>query len=313
VLAVLPEGPESKIPGTVRTRVFPTRTLKGMVFIWMGEGDPASVEEDVPPEFFDNYTHILFGTEVWPVNWRQSPENAFDAHVPYVHRDSMRGFMFPFSASGPRGSRSKTINGRTVTLADDRVYGRYTRGRRPWQLLYPQLNAQWPKHDWRRLWTWAFRPANLRRSRMPVWENPEEWKPGYHLPAMVRNDHKTDMYTRNTVPIDMDRSRIIYYKAVRPKSTVGWLYEKIHWHVWGRWFQVNNFSVQDFRAMAEQDYRTPEILSATDAVVINLRRLYLRGRGMDRQTSEAPSLTSAERFAEERQQELAATTGRGGS
>ncbi|HLZ70355.1 MAG TPA: hypothetical protein VKV26_10660 [Dehalococcoidia bacterium] len=35
--------------------VFPTRTLKGIVFVWMGqdEREPAPIEEDVPEEFFD--------------------------------------------------------------------------------------------------------------------------------------------------------------------------------------------------------------------------------------------------------------------
>ena len=50
-VAVLSEGPDSRVPGKMKARNFPTRTLRGMVFVWMGERDPAPIEEDVPPEF----------------------------------------------------------------------------------------------------------------------------------------------------------------------------------------------------------------------------------------------------------------------
>ena len=35
------EGPDSKMVGRLKARKFPTRTLKGIVFVWMGEGEPA--------------------------------------------------------------------------------------------------------------------------------------------------------------------------------------------------------------------------------------------------------------------------------
>ena len=55
--------------GRVVARKYPTVTLKGMVFVWMGDGEPAPLEEDIPPEFFDDVTMILFHTEYWPVQW----------------------------------------------------------------------------------------------------------------------------------------------------------------------------------------------------------------------------------------------------
>ena len=114
VLAVLPEGPESKIPGKVTARVYPTKTLKGMVFTWMGEQDPAPMEEDVPPEFFDDISTIIYTTEEWAVNWNVALENGGDAHVPYVHRNSVKHFMAPMDLGGPRGSRQKIVNGRAL-------------------------------------------------------------------------------------------------------------------------------------------------------------------------------------------------------
>ena len=95
VLAVLPEGPDSQVPGKVKARAYPTQTYKGMVFVWMGENEPAPIEEDVPPEFFDDITTILFHTEYWPVQWNLALENGGDAHVPYVHRNSFRQLQNP--------------------------------------------------------------------------------------------------------------------------------------------------------------------------------------------------------------------------
>ena len=101
VLAVLPEGPESQVPGKVVHRSYPTRTLRGMVFVWMGEEEPAPIEEDVPPEFFTDEGQLLYAWEVWPVNWRVAVENAGDAHVPYVHRDSALVLLNPMTQTGP--------------------------------------------------------------------------------------------------------------------------------------------------------------------------------------------------------------------
>ena len=45
-VAVLSEGPDSGVcgkPGT-EAKIYPTQTLKGLVFVWMGEGEPAPIE-----------------------------------------------------------------------------------------------------------------------------------------------------------------------------------------------------------------------------------------------------------------------------
>ena len=106
-LAVLPEGPDSQVPGKVKARAYPTQTYKGMVFVWMGENEPAPIEEDVPPEFFDDITTVLFHTEYWPVQWNLALENGGDAHVPYVHRNSFRQLQNPMMWSSATGSRQK--------------------------------------------------------------------------------------------------------------------------------------------------------------------------------------------------------------
>ena len=48
LLAVLTEGPHSLSPDNgYRARMYPTQVLKGMVFVWMGEREPAPIEEQI--------------------------------------------------------------------------------------------------------------------------------------------------------------------------------------------------------------------------------------------------------------------------
>ena len=282
VLAVLPEGPESKIPGKVKARKYPTQTHKGMVFIWMGDEEPAPIEEDVPPELFDDHTMMLYAVEYWPSNWQIALENGADAHVPYVHRNAIRTLIFPMGLSGPVGARNKVINGRSVityrpSAGADRVANP---AQKVQQTYFPALDGYWPKHTYRNLWTWAFGWARRRTANKPAWDTPEEWRQGHHMPGMYRGDHRTDMYTRNSIPVTENVSRQIYFKAVRPKNAIGRWYERIHFKLYGRWMQVTNFSRQDFTAIGPQRYDTQEYLSSTDSHQVVWRRLILQARGM---------------------------------
>ena len=302
VLAVLPEGPESKIPGKVKARKYPTVTLKGMVWVWMGEGNPAPLEEDIPPEFFDDRSMMQYATEYWPVNWLLAMDNGPDAHVPYVHRNAARSYMFPVPATGPVGLRNYVVNGRAI------IARRSPNSRTPSKpfarVYFPVLNGYWPKHNWRALWTWMFLPLRRRAAKMHQWDTPEEWGGGHHLPAMFRSDHKTDLYTRFSVPVNETRSRQVYFKAVRPNSWLGRLYERTHFKLYGRWMQVTNFSMQDAGAIGQQTYSVPEFLSATDSHQVLWRRLLMQARGM-MPPEEAQSVpeTTAELISFARQEE----------
>jgi phenylpropionate dioxygenase-like ring-hydroxylating dioxygenase large terminal subunit len=262
------------------------------------------LEEDVPPEFFDDYTTILFHTEYWPVNWNVSLENGEDAHVPYVHRNAMRTLMFPMGGSGAVGARNRIVNGRMV-FPQRPTSNRMGRGssQKVSRYYFESLSGYWPKHSYRDLWAWMFAWARRRVAAAPAWEAPEEWLLGHHLPAMYRNDHRTDMYTRNSVPVTESLSRQIYFKSVRPKSALGRWYERLHYRLYGRWMQVTNFSRQDFNAIAPQRYDTLEYLSSTDSHQVVWRRLILQARGMKKVEAEKIEETEAEAFSFDRQEE----------
>src|SRR5438067_2428494 len=96
-VAAIGEGPESPMPGQLRARVYPTTTHKGMVFVWMGRGEPKPLQECIPEEFFDDEALVLQWTTVWPCNWRPGLENVGDAHFRYLHRNSVRMLLQPIA------------------------------------------------------------------------------------------------------------------------------------------------------------------------------------------------------------------------
>ena len=297
VLAVLPEGPESKIPGKVKARKYPTITLKSMVFVWMGEGEPAPPEDDIPPEMFEEDTVILTGEEWWPVNWRVANENGTDAHAPYVHRDSARALMFPLAQAGPGGRRSEIINGRS-TVEKGRMSS-------PKQFHFPEQGWYWPKHNRRKLWAWLFNPAGRHQTKSPRWECVEEWDTGHHLPGYTRINQRIYMHTRCAVPVNENETRSIFLKAVRPKNWFQRIYVRLHWKFFSHWSQSSNFQNQDMLAMGPQRYDTLEHLSATDQHLVLWRKLVSRARGMEWQKAdETLPDTEAEQFARERQDEV---------
>lgn len=286
-LAVLSEGPESTMPGTVKLRIFPTSEHKGLVFVWMGEGEPVAITEDIPPEFFENEQTALFtSARDWAVNWRASLENALDSHVMYVHRNALLQLMEPIQQFGHIGYHPRIVNGKTAIgyLKDPPREGRE---------YYPGVDHYWPKTQWRKLWLWAFawRSARIRNSRPFLKEN-EEWgmhtkvdgkfvrSAGHHLPSMFRFDFGGQMYTRFCVPVTEELTRVFYIHASRRKTRLGRASRAAYFHLFRNWALNINFSTQDYDVMAGQDYDAPETLSTSDGQLIRWRRLLLTARGM---------------------------------
>jgi len=288
-IAVLSEGPESKIPGKAQARMYPTRTLKGMVWVWMGDGQPADICEDVPPEFFEGPdTMVLYFTAYWPLNWRLSMENSMDSHVPYVHRDAVQSLARPIMKSRARGVFPRVVNDRSIVgvlpqRTPEAILA--AKAQQPaYQDFYPALSGYWPKHKYRLLWTWLFDGLYKKRATLPPFFDSEEWgRDGqllHHLPSMFRYDHRRHVYTRYAVPVEPEKSRMVYFHAVRRHGLKNKLREYLWFRLFHNWAMNVNFSKQDLYVMSEQRYDRPEKLSGTDQEIITWRKLWLKARGM---------------------------------
>src|SRR5205807_601284 len=212
---VLSEGPDSGVCGKAGTeaKAYPTRTLKGLVFVWIGEGAPAPIEEDVPEEFFDEETLVLVGQVEWRCNWEVALENSMDSHVNYVHRNALVVARNGFIARGAQGEHPIFVgNG----FGGDVAESNYVR-QNPLQDLYPD-GRKWPKTTYRRLWTWLTRPLAERARRHIPPPRSARWCGGHHPPGMFRAEFGWAPYTRMCVPVEEHRTRVWYQHCTRPKS-----------------------------------------------------------------------------------------------
>lgn len=271
-VAVLSEGPQSGVcgkPGT-EARVYPTRTLKGIVFVWMGSEQPAPIEEDVPEEFFDPEAHIVHGVVYWHTNWEVALENSMDAHVNYLHRNALVMLRSGFMPRGANGGEAPVFVGNG--FGGDAQSPSATRPQ-PQQDVYPELGWTWPKTNYRRFWTWAFRPfVQHAQNNIPT-PRTARWCSGHHLPGMFRAEFAYDLYTRACVPVDEWLTRVWYYHYTRPVSRWQRLWHTFLYRAMHKWIIEYNFSRQDERVMINQQFDWPEKLSGTDAEIIQWRKL----------------------------------------
>lgn len=302
---MIPEGPDSRMVGVLRARPVPTFTAKGVVFVWIGDGEPVDPREDLPPEFFEDSTLTKYAWTYWKCNWMVAWENTLDAHNQFfVHRDSVR--MLLRSSGGrlrtPLGPRAKVLGGTTLhpeRRADGTLeaaargksptsYYAGEDGKVPYQMYYPRVQGWWPKYRTRRLWTWASeRIAEQRRRMTPVYEIGDEWL-GQRLPGLVRHRHWDTLYTRWSIPVEDDLTRVFYMLSARPRTRVGRIWQHVRYPVYN-WAVHFNFSNQDYGAMESTRYSEPEHLSATDSYMVGLRRLVVEHARKPRHHAEPDS------------------------
>ena len=89
LLAALTDGPDSPILGKVRVRSFPVEERCGRVWVWMGEGEPVAIEDDLPEELLRADARIFALYRPVTGDWRYAAENGFDeSHGKMLHRSS---------------------------------------------------------------------------------------------------------------------------------------------------------------------------------------------------------------------------------
>jgi carbazole 1,9a-dioxygenase len=90
-LVAVVTDPESALIGKVALKTYPVEERQGIVFVFVGDLDPAPpLALDLQPGFLDDGLAIYPRGEREQVqsNWRLAAENGFDAAHIYIHRDS---------------------------------------------------------------------------------------------------------------------------------------------------------------------------------------------------------------------------------
>ncbi|MDF2119112.1 Rieske 2Fe-2S domain-containing protein [Roseiarcaceae bacterium H3SJ34-1] len=71
---------------SVRITSYPLHEYAGLIFVYMGPGDPPEFQLPRKPHFEAPDTMLFVREETWPCNWFQQVENSLDAvHVSFVH------------------------------------------------------------------------------------------------------------------------------------------------------------------------------------------------------------------------------------
>jgi carbazole 1,9a-dioxygenase len=82
--------PECPLIGKLKLRTYPVEERQGIAWVFIGDGDPPALEEDVQPGFLDPDFVVFphgWSREV-KCNWRPAAENGFDPAHAYIHRNS---------------------------------------------------------------------------------------------------------------------------------------------------------------------------------------------------------------------------------
>lgn len=254
-VAAIVEGPESRVPGKVRVKAYPTEERFGIVWGFIGEGEPPPLEEDLPPELFE--PNIVFQClfEEWKCDWRNVTENYPDMlHAIFVHRRSPEMVLQKIPAWGNLVVKS---------LPDGK--GLFVQGPgKALQAEYPGL-GKFPRQLWWRVFM-RRRPGGVGASvRIP----------GYIVLARRKETYLGFDYTswQWPMPIEANRTRIMEATITYPKGGLGKVGYGLWWNGYfkytHRWF----FTHQDRRLIESENYRDPETLCSTDVGITIFRRL----------------------------------------
>jgi len=257
-VAAIVEGPESRLPGNVHVQTYPTEERFGIVWAFMGEGEPPPLEEDLPPGLLEPNILVQYVFENWCCDWRNVTENYPDMlHALLVHRRSPEMLFQHIPAWGKMN----------VKLLEDGK-GLFVLGPgMAMQAEYPGL-GKFPRNLWFRV---------LKR-RTSGGVGAEVRMPGFILLPKRREPYWGFAYATVQWPIYVgpNMTRILELSITFPKSVIHKILYKIWWKTYYKFIHRWFFTHQDKRLMEVQNYRAPETLCSTDVGVTIYRRLAVK-------------------------------------
>lgn len=254
-VAALVEGPESRLPGKVKVKAYPTEVRHGIVWAFMGKGQPPALEEDLPQELSRPGAAFQFLFEEWPCDWRNVTENYPDMlHALFVHRNSFEMLFQKIPAWG-----------RMVVKPLPDGKGLFVQGPgAAMQADYPGL-GRYPRRAWWRV---------LSR-RTPAGVGAEVRMPGYIVLSQRREPYFGFLFTgwQWPIPVDEKRTRILEATIAYPRGSLGAAGYRLWWNLYYKWVHRWAFTYQDENQIEVQNYRQPETFCSTDVGVTLWRRL----------------------------------------
>ncbi|HSV82751.1 MAG TPA: Rieske 2Fe-2S domain-containing protein [Ramlibacter sp.] len=116
----------------IRIAAYRVQEYCGLVFAWLGEGEPPAFDLPRKPVFERNDVLLFQRQEIWPCNWLQHAENSLDAlHVSFAHQIGKVGVFgeaitmnvpelaYQETSAGIRQTATRTDGGKTTVRVSD--------------------------------------------------------------------------------------------------------------------------------------------------------------------------------------------------
>ena len=266
--ACIQEGPNSLMAGKIKTKSYPVEERLGVVWAWIGDMEPVSIEEDLPLAMkVPGIVSLVHFTKVWTTNWAFLFDNFIDGlHAPYLHRLSpqflLRRLQYRVADGKPR---FQFVEHDGKALEASHVRAKNTEGL-VFQMEFPGL-GKFPVNNW-----WRFRsPKTKPKTNFMPGVAPGSFL--HVLPCYVHTVHKTLYFTQYIIPID----RFHLYNMCAITGDLKGL-DKMWWKYYFKIFSITHdrlFIGQDHRVLRYSRFG-PEHLSPLDQDVIYWRKFAAR-------------------------------------
>jgi nitrite reductase/ring-hydroxylating ferredoxin subunit len=272
--AVITDGPESPICGRVSVKTYPVEERLGLLWVYVGDGEPHPVERDIPAELLEN-EHVMGGKiDVRDGNWRFAAENGFDeGHAKYLHNTA----LWRLFKVMPTWNKTRVVEvGPWLIRVQDEVH---------WEAEFPGLGTWSNKRWWKRL---PLPDAPGKGSKVnPVIAALD--LPGFvsiRLPGLLRVAYPEFIHYEWYVPVDADHVRYIQMMVRFESGAKGALFKAKYLGAI-RWLFHGQFTAQDAWMVDVMD-APPEKLYRPDLSITGFRRMVEKA-GLKVQPYSAPS------------------------
>ena len=272
MIAALVDGPESPMVNrdTTSVKSYPVEERCGLVFVWMGEGEPmVPVEDDIPEEMLRDDMHMMGWFHARPGNWRFGMENALDeGHARYLHKDSMQSRW----RQAPATTEMKVLE----TPDKKWIFRRIDKAQT--YADYPGLGT-WPRKRWFRKDKNERQAKTRRKVAMSV--IPDAARPGSaRLPCIFRPmgwPYPMVVSYEWHVPIDAENELYGQFMCRYTKNPIALAIFKAKYLLWHRWIGQWRFNSQDGSMVAAMTKNMKaERLMKTDASITSWRKMVER-------------------------------------
>ncbi|MGI9051480.1 MAG: Rieske 2Fe-2S domain-containing protein [Ilumatobacteraceae bacterium] len=275
LVAVITDGPDSPMCGKVAVRTYPTDEALGLVWVFIGDGEPHPLTDQLPEELADPPSMNIGGRiEERTGDWRLFAENGFDeGHAKYLHRHS---YWRLFKVMPTWNKIHVERYGRWIFRIEDE---------RHWDADYPGL-GRWTNDRW-----WKLKPKQAQGKMLGNTGGAKKNDPyiesrrfagfaSLALPGMLRIAYPNFIHYEFYVPIEAGRTRYVGV-MVQFRTGLGRALFFIKYLGVIRWLFHGNFSDQDHWMVASTN-APPERLYRPDISLIEWRRLVEEGNPFTR-------------------------------